>query len=187
MATSPTSPGLSSTLNSLHPENSESKPKLTGPPNLPEPWKIRTPLNNPLPKTTGQSCWEKCYRYVKEYDEDMCKAWKDEIDKLLIFAGLFSAAVTAFVVESYQWLDDSGDETVNLLSQLISIQLNGTITPVAAKSFTPSPSAIRINICWFLSLVLSLTSVLIGVLCLQWLREYERPVAVSFEDKLCYR
>ena len=102
-------------------------------------------------------------------------------------AGLFSAAVTAFVVESYQWLDDSSDETANLLSQLISIQFNGTITPVAAKSFTPSPSAIRINICWFFSLVLSLTSVLVSNFCLQWLREYERPVATTFKDKLRYR
>ncbi|TFK63818.1 hypothetical protein BDN72DRAFT_775447 [Pluteus cervinus] len=142
-----------------------------------------------MPKTTGQSCWEQCYKRVKEYDEDMCKAWKDEIDKLLVFAGLFSAAVTAFVVESYQWLDGSGDQTTNLLSQLISIQLNGTgsIAPVIPEPLTPTPSAIRINIYWFLSLVLSLTSVLIGILCLQWLREYERPVAMSFKDKLCYR
>ncbi|TFK66745.1 hypothetical protein BDN72DRAFT_734932, partial [Pluteus cervinus] len=48
-------------------------------------------------------------------------------------------------------------------------------------------SAVRINICWFLSLILSLSAVLVGVLCLQWLREYERPVATSFEDKLRYR
>ncbi|TFK61998.1 hypothetical protein BDN72DRAFT_964833 [Pluteus cervinus] len=156
-------------------------------PKIPERWKMGTPLKNPLPKSTSQSCWEQCYVRVKEHDEDMCKLWKDEIDKLLIFAGLFSAAVTAFVVESYQWLEASSDDTAILLAQLLLIQSNGTITRAMPGPFTPTPSAVRINICWFLSLVLSLISVLIGVLCLQWLREYEKPVAMSFEDKLRYR
>ncbi|TFK57928.1 hypothetical protein BDN72DRAFT_732251, partial [Pluteus cervinus] len=44
-----------------------------------------------------------------------------------------------------------------------------------------------INIYWFLSLTLSLASVLAGILCLQWLREYKRPISMSFEDKLRYR
>ncbi|TFK58047.1 hypothetical protein BDN72DRAFT_733261, partial [Pluteus cervinus] len=72
--------------------------------------------------------WQECYKRVKEYDEDMCESWKDEIDKLLIFAGLFSATVTAFVVESYQWLDTSSDPTSDLLAQLISLQFNNTIS-----------------------------------------------------------
>ncbi|TFK63855.1 hypothetical protein BDN72DRAFT_299399 [Pluteus cervinus] len=91
-----------------------------------KPWKSGAPLKNPIANSSGQSCWEQCYKRVKEYDEDMCKVLKDEIDKLLIFAGLFSAAVTAFVVESYQWLDGPSDPTPVLLAQLIAIQLNGT-------------------------------------------------------------
>ncbi|TFK64414.1 hypothetical protein BDN72DRAFT_265676 [Pluteus cervinus] len=181
-----TFPIISGPTNGVPPENSTPKPPRQVP-NMPERWKMGTPLKNPLPKATGESSWEQCYKRVKEYDEDMCKSWKDEIDKLLIFAGLFSAAVTAFVVESYQWLDASSDDTSNLLAQLISIQSNTTIIPAVPGPFTPTPSAVRINICWFLSLVLSLISVLVGVLCLQWLRECERPVAMSFEDKLRYR
>lgn len=45
-----------------------------------------------------------------------------------------------------------------------------------SKRFSPSASVIRINIFWFLSLVLSLSSVLIGILCSQWIREYQRDV-----------
>ena len=59
------------------------------------------------------------HQMVERFDKDMCCAWKDEIDKLLISvreptstfvlgspnklhkAGLFSAAITAFAVESY--------------------------------------------------------------------------------------
>ena len=42
-------------------------------------------------------------------------------------------------------------------------------------AFTPSPSAVRINTLWFLSLIFSLATVLIGIIALQWLREHLRP------------
>ncbi|KAF9482267.1 hypothetical protein BDN70DRAFT_801991, partial [Pholiota conissans] len=43
----------------------------------------------------------------------------------------------------------------------------------------PSGSAIRVNILWFLSLVLSLSTVLVGIVSLQWIREYQRYAGVS--------
>ncbi|KAF9522891.1 hypothetical protein CPB83DRAFT_776354, partial [Crepidotus variabilis] len=75
-------------------------------------------------------------------DKARCDAWKDEVQNLLIFAGLFSAVVTAFVVES-------------------------------AKSLQTDPAEL-INIFWFMSLVLSLTVVLVGIISLQWLREHQK-------------
>src|SRR5688572_4991207 len=78
--------------------------------------------------------WQRCRRMVDKYDEEMCDAWKEEVDKLLIFvslnvtssahsngfqAGLFSATITAFTVESFQWLKrDSEDATAELLAYL---------------------------------------------------------------------
>ncbi|EEB94327.1 hypothetical protein MPER_06873, partial [Moniliophthora perniciosa FA553] len=90
----------------------------------------------------------------------MVKGWRDDIDTLLVFAGLFSAVVTAFVIESYQWLaEDPADTTVTLLIHLISVQASGSqATPFEPTQFTPDPSSIRINVFWFLSLILSLTS-----------------------------
>ncbi|TFK60535.1 hypothetical protein BDN72DRAFT_523948 [Pluteus cervinus] len=154
---------------------------------VPPAWKLNAPLKVPLPSETGPSCWEECYKRVAEYDENMCKAWREEIDKLLLFAGLFSAAVTAFVVESYQWLDRSSDPTAELLAQLISLQFNTTTPVISVAPTGPSASAVRVNVYWFLSLILSLISVLVGVLCLQWLREFQQPVVMSFEEKLRYR
>jgi hypothetical protein len=29
--------------------------------------------------------WEKCLKKVEDYDNDMCKSWKEEIDTLLVF------------------------------------------------------------------------------------------------------
>ncbi|TFK63815.1 hypothetical protein BDN72DRAFT_847241 [Pluteus cervinus] len=158
----------------------------------PEPWNSTTfkemPFNRSSPlKSTAPACWEECWKSVNEFDNNMCKVWKDDIDHLLIFAGLFSATVTPFAVESYQWLDTSSNTAPQLLAQLIALQLN-TTTPLAAITPAgPSPSTIRINVYWFLSLVLSLIAVVVGILCLQWLREYERPHSGSFEEKLRYR
>ncbi|TFK67432.1 hypothetical protein BDN72DRAFT_888879 [Pluteus cervinus] len=163
---------------------------------IPAKWLPNEPLRYPVPKLS-EDPWEACHKVVDKYDDDICKAWKDEIDKLLIFAGLFSATVTAFAIESYQWLEDPRDTNTDLLAQLVMLQQNiGTSSisspsnssaAVALPPFSPSQSAIRINIFWFLSLILALGSVLIGILCLQWLREYQRPVSMSSKDSLICR
>jgi hypothetical protein len=97
----------------------------------------------------------------------------------LLKTGLFSATVAAFIIESYKSLSpDSGNTTTTLLSQ-ISQQLAGVpyetfpqnIT-VARNAFKPTNSAIRVNVLWFLSLVLSLTSALSATLLQQWARRY---------------
>ena len=90
-------------------------------------------------------------------------------------AGLFSAVVTAFIIESYKALKQDPSEVLlsRILAQLES-RVNGTDI-LTIPTFTPNPSDIRINILWFLSLIFSLTTVLIGIISLQWLREHLRP------------
>ncbi|KAJ7590267.1 hypothetical protein C8J56DRAFT_1163857 [Mycena floridula] len=41
-------------------------------------------------------------REAKIYDEGMVARWKVLMDGLLLFAALFSAVVTAFIIESYK-------------------------------------------------------------------------------------
>ncbi|TFK68281.1 hypothetical protein BDN72DRAFT_752917, partial [Pluteus cervinus] len=137
--------------------------------------------------------WEECHKLVEDYDDEMCRAWKDEIDKLLIFASLFSAVVTAFTAESYQWLQDSTDSNTNLLAQLVQLQMiNANLSSsdegvVPIPPFRPTASSVRINMAWFLSLTLSLGTVLVGVLCLQWLREFQRRTAGPLQHRLARR
>jgi hypothetical protein len=33
--------------------------------------------------------WTKCHKLTEKYDDDMCDAWKEEVDKLLIFVRAF--------------------------------------------------------------------------------------------------
>ncbi|KAJ7598434.1 hypothetical protein C8J56DRAFT_167078 [Mycena floridula] len=127
---------------------------------------------------------------VNKYDDDMVKDWNNDIDTVLIFAGLFSAVVTAFVIESYQWLsEDPSDKTVQILSQL-SKQLAGTTNGTSSEgqtTFKVDARSIRINCFWFLSLLLALSAASAGILAKQWLREYRRDAALSSQQSFALR
>ncbi|KAG6908305.1 hypothetical protein DXG01_005341 [Tephrocybe rancida] len=101
-------------------------------------------------------------------------------------AGLFSATVTAFIIESYKKLsEDSGDATVSLLKQMLAIQIatfshngNNISLPaiLPATTFVPTASAVAVNILWFLSLACSLAAALCVTLVQQWIRDYLQMV-----------
>jgi hypothetical protein len=102
-------------------------------------------------------------------------------------AGLFSASLTAFVVDSKQDLKPSpADETVYYLRQhstilsQISVQLSSIAPQVAIPStppppfppFSPLASVVRINVFWFMALAFSLLAALLAILVQQWVRKY---------------
>ncbi|TDL21512.1 hypothetical protein BD410DRAFT_701043, partial [Rickenella mellea] len=111
-----------------------------------------------------------------KYDRDLVHNWRDDMDSLLIFAALFSASVTAFVIESYRSLiQDPTQVTVSILMQISQQLANGTHTPAAVlPAFSPQYGDIAVNILWFLSLAFSLTCALAAVLVRQWARQYLR-------------
>ncbi|KAK1223606.1 hypothetical protein PQX77_013519 [Marasmius sp. AFHP31] len=126
----------------------------------------------PTEPPTLDKSWEVVMKEVDSLDDGLVKGWKEDIDTLLVFAGLFSAVVTAFTIESYQWLEEQPeDTTVALLKQISWKQINGT-TPPDPQPFEVSTSIICINVLWFLSLILALVDALFALLCKQWLREH---------------
>ncbi|KAI0705357.1 hypothetical protein C8Q76DRAFT_696881 [Earliella scabrosa] len=132
----------------------------------------------------SSEAWAACAKALREYDEDMIQDWKEEIDTLLVFAGLFSAVVTAFNIESYQLLQQQPEDSVTAILIQISSQLNSfsvnqnfinATTPANAANlppFQPTAFAVRLNTLWFSSLVCGLLSASLGLLVKQWLREY---------------
>lgn len=137
---------------------------------------------------------------VRKFDEEKIDDCKDDIDTLLVFvsspikclaitsqtmsqAGLFSAVLTAFLLESYQMLqEDTAVVTLRVLQQIASQtssytlyagMLNSTAAPLPLPPpFRPSTAAIRVNVLWFASLIVSLVAASLGMLVKQWLREY---------------
>ncbi|KAF9046006.1 hypothetical protein BDZ89DRAFT_890077, partial [Hymenopellis radicata] len=134
--------------------------------------------------------WQACYQAVEKHDTVVCKDWKEDVDTLLVFAGLFSAVVTAFTIESYKWLEPDPADTSALLLLRISEQLangaNGTIASLS-QDFSPTLADIRINVFWFLSLSIALVAALVGILCKQWLREFEKDAGLSYRHGLALR
>ncbi|KAF9257478.1 hypothetical protein L218DRAFT_879382, partial [Marasmius fiardii PR-910] len=140
------------------------------------------------PKGAGlQKSWDVLMKAIDTREDEQVEGYKDDIDTLLVFAGLFSAVVTAFTIESYQWLqEDPADTSAALLNSTVILLMQiaqqssqssspSTITPPSQPlPFTASASVVRINTFWFLSLTLALVDALFGLLCKQWLREHKR-------------
>ncbi|KAH9170378.1 hypothetical protein EDB89DRAFT_2098028, partial [Lactarius sanguifluus] len=125
--------------------------------------------------------WSMYLTEAEKQDKDVTESWKGDTEGILVFTGLFSATVAAFIIESYKLLSPNPSETTNALLTQISGQLvnisNGTPLPgIVAESgqpFKPTASAVRVNVLWFLSLVLSLTCALSATLMQQWARRYQ--------------
>ncbi|KAJ7672095.1 hypothetical protein B0H17DRAFT_1141254 [Mycena rosella] len=116
---------------------------------------------------------------AEKYDKALVESWRGDMDGMLIFAGLFSASLTAFIIESYKTLTpDSGDTTAVLLAQ-ISNQLAASASgmafqvPPSAVFAVPATSVIC-NVLWFISLGLSLSCALIATFVEQWARDFMR-------------
>ncbi|TDL27820.1 hypothetical protein BD410DRAFT_713065, partial [Rickenella mellea] len=124
----------------------------------------------------GSKIWLPYLELADKYDKDLVHNWRDDMDSLLIFAALFSASVTAFVIESYNSLvQDPGEVTISVLLQISQQIANGTLATAAVRpSFQPATIDVAINILWFLSLAFSLTCALAAVLVRQWARQYLR-------------
>ncbi|EIN09794.1 hypothetical protein PUNSTDRAFT_133564 [Punctularia strigosozonata HHB-11173 SS5] len=139
------------------------------------------------PSTSDVTGWDYVYKRLQIYDREMIKGYSEDIDSLLIFAGLFSAVLTAFLVEVYTQLQpDNTQLSVQLLSnisfQLQQISLNQA-APASSNlldmSFQADAHVVAINTLWFLSLVLALASALLGIFVKQWLREYMSWINIS--------
>ncbi|KAK0227825.1 hypothetical protein IW262DRAFT_1233697, partial [Armillaria fumosa] len=117
------------------------------------------------------------------HDTNMVEEARDNVDVLLVFAGLFSAVVTTLVVQTSQSLQvDYAAMSASLLYESVLVQraiANGssvdTITPSPLNptiTFVPATIDVWVNRLWFTSLFLSLTTALVAVLVKQWLHHY---------------
>ncbi|CAE6445163.1 unnamed protein product, partial [Rhizoctonia solani] len=124
--------------------------------------------------------------YVKEadpLDKELVDGWNESMNVNLIFAALFSVILTALVIESYKNLKpdpaDVSSRTLLVMSQSLWSLANGSqptspspIPGVEATPFKASPSAICVNVLWFLSLSLSVAVSLISMLAKEWCLEF---------------
>ncbi|KAA1470890.1 hypothetical protein DENSPDRAFT_858620 [Dentipellis sp. KUC8613] len=138
--------------------------------------------------------WKVYLDEAKMMDDDMVEAWKDTVDVLLVFAGLFSAVVTTLVVQSSQSLQpDYSQVSAMLLTELVGLQramadgVSANTVAASAQNATSGFTAARtdqwVNRLWFISLTFSLATALISVLVKQWLQYYVSPISGTSKKK----
>ncbi|CUA67976.1 Isoleucine--tRNA ligase [Rhizoctonia solani] len=127
--------------------------------------------------------WKTYVREADQVDEEMVDGWNKSMDVILIFAALFSAISTAFVIESYKNLKpdpaDASSQTLLIISQTLMIIANGSQPSSASPTsvaettgFEASAKDICVNVLWFLSLSLSVAVSLISMLAKEWCLEF---------------
>ncbi|KAH9986149.1 hypothetical protein BJV77DRAFT_951326, partial [Russula vinacea] len=121
--------------------------------------------------------------YLVRSDEDDKKItgrWKGECDAILIFTGLFSAALAVLISVSIQGLQPGPQDTpafylgniYHLLANSSSSQPIIYPTPSDPPKFSAPKSAVLVNSLWFLSLLMSFTGALLAVFIQQWAQSY---------------
>ncbi|EJD44505.1 hypothetical protein AURDEDRAFT_22589, partial [Auricularia subglabra TFB-10046 SS5] len=98
----------------------------------------------------------------------MLRDWSSGIDTMLIFAGMFSATTTAFIVEAYKQMVP---DYTQLLFLALTTERNSS-THLAPPPFIVPASAHIVNRLWIGSLIVSLFAALIAILAKQWLSSY---------------
>ncbi|KAI0070476.1 hypothetical protein K474DRAFT_1556072, partial [Panus rudis PR-1116 ss-1] len=122
------------------------------------------------------------WRYIAgefgKLDARETKACKEDMDTLIVVAGLFSAVFATFNVEFYKQLQPSSEGMSVYLLAKIAHHLNETlVTPDIVEGLRPpsqpsSPSTPVVNAFWFSGLVLSLMTAAGAMSIKQWLRDY---------------
>ncbi|KAH8824877.1 hypothetical protein DL96DRAFT_1449860, partial [Flagelloscypha sp. PMI_526] len=134
---------------------------------------------------------------AESYDEDMVRGFRDTIDSLLVLAGLFSAVVAAFVVQTSTALQpDYTQLTAALLAEQIALLRansegllpNNVPEPVIGSGpLAFSGFDVWVNGLFFTSLTLAMITALLAVLVKQWLQAYTSLISGSAKERALAR
>ncbi|PVF97759.1 hypothetical protein CPB86DRAFT_734365, partial [Serendipita vermifera] len=114
----------------------------------------------------------------------MIKDWNDSLNTLLIFTALYSAVLTAFIIESMKLLEEDPAETTRDILLIVSRQLaNSSFPAFEPTAHETPPFAIVVNGLFFTSLSCALIAALLAVLALQWVANYDMGLNTSSPEK----
>ncbi|KAG8894941.1 hypothetical protein FRB99_000888 [Tulasnella sp. 403] len=144
------------------------------------PSELRTTSDLSLPQQFAEGdYWKKYYESAQEMDKDTIKRLANDLDILLIFAGLFSGINTAFIAVTLNSLSPGPNDETNMLLRAIAQRPNNvTLTPdeLAPPPFSASGDSVRTNCFFIASLSCSTLAAFGAMLGKQWLSNMERVV-----------
>ncbi|KAG8965457.1 hypothetical protein FRC00_002704 [Tulasnella sp. 408] len=127
----------------------------------------------------------KFYHYydalADEIDDNMVTGLKEQLDGLLIFAGLFAGVNTAFLALTLPLMSpDPADDTNALLRDILFNLASGrndslpSTTALPSGTFSPNGKILTVNVLFSVSLTFALVSSFLAVLGRQWLVYYRK-------------
>ncbi|KAJ7202186.1 hypothetical protein C8J57DRAFT_1735838, partial [Mycena rebaudengoi] len=124
--------------------------------------------------TDNAPIWKRYMDQAKSSDDNLAGIFNSNLDPLLIFSGLFSAILSAFLIEVRKGLrEDLQNITNSLLLVIIENQYNITDPQVQTTSrFEPCASSRWVSGLWYSSLMFSLMSALGASLAKGWVSEF---------------
>ncbi|KAH9970197.1 hypothetical protein BGW80DRAFT_1461471 [Lactifluus volemus] len=154
--------------------------RITGLRDVPRPEKNQSSQGQANFNDSSGPLFDMYVKMTEKEDEKMAKRWQKDADGILIFTGLFSAALAALAAVSVQDLKPNPQDTSAFyLANIYQLLANPNIsresilaTTAQPPPFSPPKSAVFVNSLWFLSLVISLTCALLATMLQQWARRY---------------
>ncbi|KAG8922385.1 hypothetical protein FRC01_014107 [Tulasnella sp. 417] len=139
------------------------------------------------PQEFGQDGGKFYYYYdafAEEIDENMVSGLKEQLEGLLIFAGLFAGVNTAFLAFTLPLMSpDPADDTNALLRENNAILLNIALgkndtlpspSPLPSETFSATGKVLTVNVLFSISLALAIIASFLAVLGRQWLVYYRK-------------
>ncbi|TBU39292.1 hypothetical protein BD309DRAFT_1022244 [Dichomitus squalens] len=143
-------------------KTTENEPSGKAEPNVTD-----APRYDPFANVPDVDIWPLYLQHALAQDKETIQAWDSNLDSILIFM----TVLTTLVVETYKNLQP--DPQVEMLRAILA-QLQRNDAASSADITTPVPpfrltaSAVRVNIYWFSSLIISLSTALLTILAKQW-------------------
>ncbi|KAG8965460.1 hypothetical protein FRC00_002707 [Tulasnella sp. 408] len=127
----------------------------------------------------------KFYHYydalADEIDDNMVTGLKEQLDGLLVFAGLFAGINTAFLAFTLPLMSpDPADDTNALLRDILLNLASGrndslpSLSSIPSDTFSPTGKILTVNVLFSISLTFALVSSFLAVLGRQWLVYYRK-------------
>ncbi|KAF9784030.1 hypothetical protein BJ322DRAFT_1007821, partial [Thelephora terrestris] len=116
--------------------------------------------------------YDKFQREADEYDRDFMRKYDEDLNTTLIFAGLFSAVTSAFIVDVESQLQPNYTQSsYTVLTILANISLGhppADLNSVLPQWAGPSPNIVRVEAILYASLAASLLAAFVAMLGKQW-------------------
>ncbi|KAG9029961.1 hypothetical protein FS837_003429 [Tulasnella sp. UAMH 9824] len=142
-------------------------------------------FDGPVPPERFGQDGGKFYHYydalADDIDDNMVTGLKEQLDGLLVFAGLFAGVNTAFLAFTLPLMSpDPADDTNALLRDILFNLASGrndslpSTNALPSETFSPTGKILTVNVLFSISLTFALVSSFLAVLGRQWLVYYRK-------------